>query len=43
MHYSYYPYPAPYREDPVLIRNLEKAINGEFSAIQCYRKLAELT
>ncbi|MGF7533799.1 ferritin family protein [Bacillus mexicanus] len=42
MHYSYYPYPALYREDPVLIQNLEKAINGEFSAIQCYRKLAEL-
>lgn len=42
MHYSYYPYPVPYREDPVLIRNLQKAINGEFSAIQCYRKLAEL-
>lgn len=39
MHYSYYPYPVPYREDPVLIRNLQKAINGEFSAIQCYRKL----
>ncbi|PNB43835.1 rubrerythrin family protein, partial [Pseudomonas sp. GW456-E7] len=30
MHYSYYPYPAPYREDPVLIRNLKKAIDGEF-------------
>ncbi|ARV44794.1 ferritin family protein [Bacillus inaquosorum] len=43
MYYSYCPYPAPYREDPVLIRNLIKAINGEFSAIQCYRKLAELT
>ncbi|AUZ37986.1 MULTISPECIES: ferritin family protein [Bacillus] len=42
MHYSYYPYPVPYREDPVLIRNLQKAINGEFSAIQCYRRLAEL-
>ncbi|MCY8209106.1 ferritin family protein [Bacillus subtilis] len=42
MHYSYYPYPVPYRGDPVLIRNLQKAINGEFSAIQCYRKLAEL-
>ncbi|MED3626399.1 ferritin family protein [Bacillus subtilis] len=42
MYYSYYPYPVPYREDPVLIRNLQKAINGEFSAIQCYRKLAEL-
>ncbi|MHA6488293.1 ferritin family protein [Bacillus cabrialesii] len=42
MHYSYYPYPAPCREDPVLIRNLKKAINGEFSAVQCCRKLAEL-
>lgn len=42
LYYSYYPYPVPYGEDPVLIRNLQKAINGEFSAIQCYRKLAEL-
>ncbi|MCY7781281.1 MULTISPECIES: ferritin family protein [unclassified Bacillus (in: firmicutes)] len=43
MYYSYYPYPAPYRADPVLIQNLKKAIHAEFSAIQCYRKLAELT
>ncbi|MDG3074895.1 ferritin family protein [Bacillus halotolerans] len=42
MYYSYFPYPAQYREDPVLIQNLQKAINGEFSAVQCYRRLAEL-
>ncbi|KYD04528.1 ferritin family protein [Bacillus atrophaeus] len=42
MHYGYYPYPQQLREDPVLIKNLEKAINGEYSAVQCYRKLSQL-
>ncbi|MFE0503252.1 ferritin-like domain-containing protein [Peribacillus butanolivorans] len=30
------------RQQNDLIRKLEKAINGEYSAIQCYEKLAEL-
>ncbi|MFD4816748.1 ferritin family protein [Peribacillus butanolivorans] len=30
------------RQQNKLVRQLEKAINGEYSAIQCYEKLAEL-
>ncbi|PEY41574.1 rubrerythrin family protein [Bacillus cereus] len=31
-----------YRQDENLIGNIEKAINGEYSAINCYAKLANL-
>ncbi|MEK4620406.1 ferritin-like domain-containing protein [Bacillus sp. FSL K6-0273] len=31
-----------YRQNPNLISNIEKAINGEYSAINCYAKLANL-
>ena len=30
------------RQQDTLIRSLEKAINGEYSAIQCYEKLAKM-
>lgn len=30
------------RQSPEFISNLEKAINGEYSAIHCYEKLAQL-
>lgn len=30
------------RQQGALIRSLEKAINGEYSAIQCYEKLAKM-
>lgn len=32
-----------YRQNDKLIRDIEKAINGEFSAINCYAKLANMT
>lgn len=31
-----------YRQNEKLIRDIEKAINGEFSAINCYAKLANM-
>jgi rubrerythrin len=31
------------RQSNKLVRDLEKAINGEYSAINCYAKLAQLT
>ncbi|CAH2466190.1 MULTISPECIES: ferritin-like domain-containing protein [Bacillus] len=31
-----------YRQNDKLIRSIEKAINGEYSAIHCYAKLANL-
>lgn len=31
-----------YRQNEKLIRDIEKAINGEYSAIHCYAKLANL-
>ncbi len=31
-----------YRQNDKLIRDIEKAINGEFSAISCYAKLANM-
>ncbi|PEI80541.1 ferritin-like domain-containing protein [Bacillus wiedmannii] len=31
-----------YRQNDKLIRDIEKAINGEFSAINCYAKLANM-
>lgn len=42
MYYGYYDYP-PYdmRQNTRIISDLEKAINGEYSAIQCYEKLAQ--
>lgn len=35
-------YDALYRQNNKMISNLEKAINGEYSAINCYAKLANL-
>lgn len=32
-----------YRQNDKLIRDIEKAINGEFSAINCYAKLANIS
>ncbi len=42
MYYGYYDY-SPYdmRQNTRIISDLEKAINGEYSAIQCYEKLAK--
>jgi rubrerythrin len=37
-----YYYDNPNRQTNKLISNIEKAINGEYSAIHCYTKLAEL-
>nr|WP_295972475.1 ferritin-like domain-containing protein [uncultured Bacillus sp.] len=36
------PYNEQYRQQQKLINNIEKAINGEYSAIQCYAKLAKI-
>jgi rubrerythrin len=40
----FYPnnYDTLYRQNDKLIRNIEKAINGEYSAIHRYAKLANL-
>lgn len=35
-------YPVDYRQNEKLIREVEKAINGEYSAIQCYSRIASL-
>jgi rubrerythrin len=35
-------YDALYRQNNKLIREVEKAINGEYNAIHCYTKLANL-
>ncbi|WP_102263126.1 ferritin-like domain-containing protein [Mesobacillus jeotgali] len=35
-----YPYYDHYRQNQKLIKDLTKAINGEYSATQCYTKLA---
>ncbi|MBO1578990.1 MULTISPECIES: ferritin-like domain-containing protein [Bacillus] len=35
-------YNLVYRQNEKLIRDIEKAINGEYSAINCYAKLANL-
>ncbi len=40
MYYQYYG--DSYERDHKLISELEKAINGEYSAIRCYTKLASL-
>ncbi|WP_409302783.1 ferritin family protein [Peribacillus sp. SCS-155] len=40
---SYYDYyPNIYRQSNQFIRNLERAINGEYSVINCYEKLARM-
>ncbi|MGP4077484.1 ferritin family protein [Halobacillus sp. K22] len=43
---NYYPYPSYHhalmRSQKKLIQDLEKAINGEYSALACYKKLAQL-
>lgn len=39
--YIFYPVGGS-RQTPKLISDIEKAINGEYSAIQCYEKLAGL-
>jgi rubrerythrin len=36
-------YNLVYRQNEKLISDIEKAINGEYSAINCYAKLANLT
>jgi len=42
--YSYLnDYNLVYRQNEKLISDIEKAINGEYSAINCYAKLANLT
>jgi rubrerythrin len=35
-------YEALYRQMEMLVSNIEKAINGEYSAVQCYDQLAKL-
>ncbi|WP_042354052.1 ferritin-like domain-containing protein [Bacillus rubiinfantis] len=35
-------YDALYRQSNLMLTNIEKAINGEYSAIDCYAKLANL-
>ncbi|QED47886.1 ferritin-like domain-containing protein [Cytobacillus dafuensis] len=40
--YPFYDYPNSYRQTEKIIANLTKAINGEYSAIQCYQKLANM-
>ncbi|MFT9596866.1 ferritin-like domain-containing protein [Mesobacillus sp.] len=37
-----YPYYDHYRQNQKLVSDLIKAINGEYSAIQCYAKLAAM-
>ncbi|RJS62320.1 ferritin-like domain-containing protein [Bacillus sp. PK3_68] len=41
MHNAYH-YSVVSRQTNQLIANVEKAINGEYTAIQCYAKLAEM-
>lgn len=38
----YYPYYTRAPQDPTLIENIMKAINGEYSAVACYEKLAQM-
>ncbi|RBW67321.1 ferritin-like domain-containing protein [Bacillus taeanensis] len=40
MYPYYYHHSMPNRQQEKLIRDLEKAINGEYNAISCYGKLA---
>ncbi|KMJ58012.1 hypothetical protein AB685_14420 [Bacillus sp. LL01] len=39
----YYPYYTRAQQDPSLIENISKAINGEYSAVACYEKLAKMS
>ncbi|AIE61747.1 ferritin family protein [Bacillus methanolicus] len=41
--YSLNNYNLTYRQNDKLVSDIEKAINGEYSAINCYAKLANLT
>ncbi|MCM3617087.1 ferritin-like domain-containing protein [Sutcliffiella horikoshii] len=38
----YFPYYTRAPQDDALIENISKAINGEYSAIACYEKLAKM-
>lgn len=38
--YPYYEYKEMYRQTDKLLNDLMKAINGEYSAVQCYQKIA---
>ncbi|WP_442594105.1 ferritin-like domain-containing protein [Neobacillus sp. D3-1R] len=38
----YDPYTIAYRQTNKLINDLEKAINGEFTAVQCYSQLVQM-
>ncbi|MBT2757057.1 ferritin-like domain-containing protein [Mesobacillus foraminis] len=40
--YPYYDYRIQYRQNEKLVRDLQRAINGEYSAVQCYERLAIL-
>ncbi|MFS0783170.1 ferritin family protein [Bacillus sp. 1P06AnD] len=40
--YYYYAFPSPDRQNNQLISDLETAMNGEFSAVQCYASLAQM-
>lgn len=42
MYPNYYHYYGDYRQTEKLVRDVEKAINGEYSAIRCYEKLANI-
>ncbi|WP_394231840.1 ferritin-like domain-containing protein [Niallia oryzisoli] len=42
MYSIHYPYYTEQRQTNKLIKDIEKAINGEYSAIQCYEKIAQL-
>ncbi|WP_417900920.1 ferritin-like domain-containing protein [Bacillus haimaensis] len=41
MYNYYYPYYTRAQQDESLINNIAKAINGEYSAVQCYEQLAK--
>lgn len=42
MYPIHYPYYVDQRQTHKLIKDIEKAINDEYSAIQCYEKIAQL-
>jgi rubrerythrin len=42
MHTNFYNSTGLYRQSDKFIRDIEKAMNGQYSAIQCYAKLADL-
>lgn len=43
MNQNHVPFTQANREPTQLVSNIKKAINGEFSAIHCYEKLAKMT